>query len=85
MNTLCYPIFAGTLVENPGVVPKANACDPSAGEYMRTALDTLKQFIDKRCINIEKCNDIKDNYTEVILRFYEGDVPMMICSNNTSL
>ena len=83
MNTLCYPIFAGTLAENPEVVPKANACDPSAGEYTRTAFETLKQFIDKGCINIEKCNEITDNYTAVILRFYEGDVPMMICTGDT--
>ncbi len=83
MNTLAYPIFAGTLAENPEMVSLANKCDPKAGEYMRTALETLSRLINEGCINLEKCNDIKDNYTEVILRFFEGDVPMMICTGDT--
>ena len=83
MNTLAYPIFAGTLAKNPEVVSLANQCDPRAGEYMRPALTTLSDLIDKGCINLEECNKINDNYTEVILRFFEGDVPMMICTGDT--
>ena len=83
MNTLAYPIFAGTLAKNPEVVSLANQCDPQAGEYMRPALTTLTDLIDKGCINLEECNKINDNYTEVILRFFEGDVPMMICTGDT--
>ena len=29
------------------------------------------------------CDQIGDNYTKVILRFFEGDVPMMICTGDT--
>ena len=83
MNTVAYPLFAEALSENPEMVAPANQCDPAAGEYMRPALETLSQLIDKGCINIEKCNEIGDNYTEVILRFFEGDVPMMICTGDT--
>ena len=83
MNTLAYPIFAGTLAEHPEVVILANNCDPAAGEYMRSALETLTELIDKGCINLEKCDEITDNYTQVILRFFEGDVPMMICTGDT--
>ncbi len=83
MNTVAYPVFAGTLAKNPEKVALANQCDPAAGEYMRTALETLTQLIEKGCINIEKCDEIKDNYTAVILRFFEGDVPMMICTGDT--
>ncbi|MBO4898110.1 MAG: carbohydrate ABC transporter substrate-binding protein [Clostridia bacterium] len=83
MNTVAYPVFAGTLQEHPEMVALANGCDPAAGEYMRTSLETLTQLIDKGCINLEKCAEISDNYTEVILRFYEGDVPMMICTGDT--
>ncbi len=57
--------------------------DPAAGEYMRPALVTLTDLIDKGCINLEECDKISDNYTEVILRFFEGDVPMMICTGDT--
>lgn len=83
MNTVVYPIFAGKLAEHPEMVATANKCDPAAGEFMRPALETLSQLIDKGCINLEKCNAISDNYTEVIMRFYEGDVPMMICTGDT--
>ena len=83
MNTVAYPLFAKALSEKPEMVALANQCDPAAGEYMRSALETLSQLIDKGCINIEKCNEIGDNYTEVILRFFEGDVPMMICTGDT--
>ena len=83
MNTLAYPIFAATLAKNPELVDLANKCDPAAGEYMRPALVTLTDLIDKACINLEECNKINDNYTEVILRFFEGDVPMMICTGDT--
>ena len=83
MNTIAYPIFAGTLAEHPEMVAIANQCDPAAGEYMRPALESLSQLIDQGCINLEKCAEISDNYTEVILRFFEGDVPMMICTGDT--
>jgi len=83
MNTIAYPIFAGTLAEHPEMVAAANRCDPAAGEYMRPALETLSQLIEKGCINTEKCSAISDNYSEVIMRFFEGDVPMMICTGDT--
>lgn len=83
MYNVAYPIFVGTLAAHPEMVEPANQGDPTAGEYMRTALDVVKQLIDKGYVNLEKCNEIADNYTAVILRFFEGDVPMMICKGDT--
>lgn len=83
MNTVVYLGFAGTLAEHPEMVAPANECDPAAGEYMRPALEVLSQLIDKGCVNLEKCDEISDNYAEVIMRFFEGDVPMMICTADT--
>lgn len=83
MNTVVYPICAGTLAEHPEMVVRANQGDPEAGVYMRSALETLSQLIDKGCINLDKCDEIGDNYTKVILRFFEGDIPMMICTGDT--
>ena len=83
MNIVAYPLFAETLAKHPKMVARANQGDPAAGEYMRPALETLSQLIDKGCIRLEKCAEISDNYTEVILRFYNGDVPMMICTGDT--
>jgi multiple sugar transport system substrate-binding protein len=65
------------------MVSLANKCDPAAGEYMRPSLETLSKLIDEGCINLNECNEIGDNYEKVIMRFFEGDVPMMICTGDT--
>ncbi len=83
MNTVAYPLFAATLAENPEVLALANKLDPAAGEYMRPALETVEQLIRNDCIDLDECDKIEDNYTQVILRFFEGDVPMMICTADT--
>lgn len=83
MYTVAYPMFAAALADNPDALAKANALDPAAGEYMRTALEAVDRLIKGGCVDLEKCDEIADNYTKVILRFFEGDVPMMICAGDT--
>ena len=83
MNTVSYPLFVATLAKNPQALALANELDPAAGEYMRPALEAVEKLIQSGCINLEACDQIKDNYTKVILRFFEGDVPMMICTGDT--
>ena len=83
MYTVAYPMFAATLADNPDALALANDLDPAAGEYMRPALEAVEQLMQNGCINLDECNKIEDNYTEVILRFFEGDVPMMICAGDT--
>ena len=83
MYTVAYPIFVAALAENPEALAQANAMDPAAGEYMRTALEAVDQLIKDGCVDLEECDLIADNYTKVILRFFEGDVPMMICAGDT--
>ena len=34
-------------------------------------------------MDLEACSAIENNYDAVILRFFEGDVPMMVCSGDT--
>ena len=82
MNTVAYPMFVAALADNPEALEKANNLDPSAGEYMRTALTTVSELVNK-CIDLTECDKISDNYEKVILRFFEGDVPMMICAEDT--
>jgi multiple sugar transport system substrate-binding protein len=43
----------------------------------------VESVIQNGCIDVKECDKISDNYTEVILRFFEGDVPMMICAGDT--
>lgn len=50
---------------------------------MRGALETVKAVIDEGCASIEECDKISDSYEKVLLRFFEGDVPMMLCNGDT--
>ena len=83
MNILVYPEVVATLAGDSEALRTANEMNPAAGEYMRPALESMMQLIGKGYINLEKCGEISDNYTQVILRFFEGDVPMMICTGDT--
>ncbi len=78
-----YPFFCGTVADDAEAVKKLNALDPSAGEYMRPTLEKLEQFLGDGCVDLDACAEIEDNYDAVILRFFEGDVPMMTCSGDT--
>ena len=77
-----YPFFCGTIAQDAEAVEKLNAMDPSAGEYMRPALEKILQFLADGCVDPNACAAIENNYDAVILRFFEGDVPMMICSGD---
>ena len=83
MYTVAYPLFVATLAKTPQAFALANDLNPAAGEYMRPALEVVEKLIKNNCVNLEECNKISDNYTKVILRFFEGDVPMMICAGDT--
>lgn len=83
MYTVAYPLFVATLADKPEALKMANNLDPAAGEYMRPALEVVECLIQNGCVDLNECNKIEDNYTQVILRFFEGDVPMMICSGDT--
>ena len=83
MYTVAYPLFAAGLAKDPEALALANDLDAAAGEYMRPALEAVEQLIQSGCIDLGACDQIEDNYTQVILRFFEGDVPMMICAGDT--
>ena len=78
-----YPFFCETMADDAEAVEKFNALDPSAGECMRPTLEKMEQFLNDGCANLDACAEIEDNYEAVILRFFEGDVPMMACSGDT--
>ena len=78
-----YPFFCGTVAKDKEAVEKLNALDPSAGEYIRPSLEKIVQFLNACRIDLDACDQIENNYDAVILRFFEGDVPMMTCSGDT--
>ena len=71
------------MAQDEEAVRELNTLDPSAGEYMRPSLEKMVQFLSDGCVDLEACEEIEDNYEAVILRFFEGDVPMMTCSGDT--
>ena len=81
-NLAGYPYFCGTIANDAEAVKKLNALDPSAGVYMRPTLEKMEQFLNDCSVDLDACNAIENNYEAVILRFFEGDVPMMICSGD---
>ena len=83
MNAIAYPMFVAELAKNPEALNLANNLDPKAGEYMRGALTAVDQLVKNGSINIEECDKIGDNYEKVLLRFFDGDVPMMVCNGDT--
>ena len=82
-NLSIYPYFCSTVAQDADAVAQLNALDPSAGEYMRPALEKVEQFLNDCGVDIEACDEIENNYDAVILRFFEGDVPMMTASGDT--
>ena len=91
MNTVAYPMAVEALSKDATALEKANAKaskpgeieDTTAGEFMRGSLEKVKALFDNGAVDIEECNKIEDNYSKVLLRFFEGDVPMMVCGGDT--
>ena len=82
-SLMSYPFFCETVAHDAEAVKKLNSLDPSAGEYMRPTLEKIEQFLNDGCVDLNACAEIENNYDAVILRFFEGDVPMMTASGDT--
>ena len=80
MSPLIYAYFTKDVMNNPEAISKLNKLEPEAGEYMRSTLDWIYEFKKYDFLDLDECGKIKDNYSAVIMRFFEGDVPMMLAS-----
>ena len=70
--------------KNPESVAKLNSLDPSAGEYMKPTLEKVDDMMKHGCFNLDVCNELEDGYNALILRFFEGDIPMALSSADTA-
>ncbi|MBQ3913248.1 MAG: carbohydrate ABC transporter substrate-binding protein [Lachnospiraceae bacterium] len=78
-----FPMFCAGVIGKADSVQALNSLDSSAGELMRPALERIRAFIDAGYIDPAVCaEEIKDDYNAVIMRFFEGDVPMMLGSGD---
>ncbi|MCR4598663.1 MAG: extracellular solute-binding protein [Acetatifactor sp.] len=86
-SDLLYPMFYPYFCKQVQGIEKAlsdmNEMKSGAGEYRRDTLELVADFMSHGYVDLEACNELKDNYDAVILRFFEGDVPMMLASGNT--
>ncbi len=80
---LFYPYFCAQIKGNAKALEDLNEMKPGSGEYMRSAMELTADFMSHGFINLEECDKLANNYEAVILRFFEGDVPMMLASGNT--
>ena len=80
---LYYPYFCAQIQGDQTAIDRLNAMEGGAGEYMRSALELAQDFASHEFMNLEQCSALKDDYNAVILRFFEGDVPMMFASSST--
>ena len=83
LYSLFFPHFCGSIAGNTSAIQALNKLDPNAGEYMRSSLNIINDFISRGYVNLDNCNALKDDYNAVIQRFFEGDIPMMFSSVNT--
>ena len=80
---LFYPYFCSQIQGKEQALQEMNELKPEAGEYMRGTLELVADFVGHDFLNLESCDALENNYEAVILRFFEGDVPMMLATGNT--
>ncbi len=82
-NNFVYPMYAHNVIKNNDKLAALNNFEPGSGELMRPALERLDEFVKSDCIDVAKCQEeISDEYDQVIMRFFEGDVPMMLAAGD---
>lgn len=81
--SLYYPDFIGEVFHDEKAVGELNDMAPSAAEYTRGSLELAEDFMSRGYVDIESCNALENDYDAVIMRFFEGDVPIMMATANT--
>ena len=83
MFPLFYPYFCAQIQGDQATIQAMNGMESGVGEKMRDALTLVRDFMQLGYVDLEACNQLENDYNAVILRFFEGDVPMMFASGNT--
>ena len=81
--SFAFPMFCDNVIRHPESVGPLNDGDSSAGEMLRPSLEKLQTFVELGYLDPAVCSEeIEDDYNAVIMRFFEGDVPMMLGSGD---
>ena len=81
--SLYFPYFCAQVNGNETALKNLNSMAAGAGEYMRSSLELASDFMSRGFVDIESCNTLENDYNAVIMRFFQGDIPMMLASGNT--
>ena len=79
---LTFPYFCSSISTIPGSVPLLNSLDREAGKYLKPVLDFTEDFMNSGALDLEFCGTLKNNYNDVIMRFFEGDIPIVACNGD---
>lgn len=75
--------FLSNIHQNRAAVTAINNKTPEAEQYLRPTLEFVQKFVNQGFIDIEKSDAITNGYDNVIMRFFEGDIPFMFTNANT--
>lgn len=82
LYTMFYPHLCAELKSKQGSVDALNNHKEGCGEYAKSTLELVSSFWDKKIIDPKDSEPISDNYNAMILRFFEGDIPMMLANGD---
>ena len=79
---LTYPYYCAIIQGQPGLAGRLNALEPEAAAELRPVLEMVQDFMALGYVDLDACNTLANNYEAVILRFFQGDVPMAAVSGD---
>ena len=82
LYTMFYPHLCAELRKQPGSVEALNNHKEGSDQYLKSTLELVSSFWDKKIIDPKDSESIADNYNAMILRFFEGDIPMMLANGD---
>ena len=82
LYTMFYPHLCAELRKQSGSVEELNDHKEGCGKYLRSTLELLSSFREKKIIDPNDSASLEDNYNAMILRFFEGDIPMMLATGD---
>ena len=61
LYSLYFPYFCGSIAGNQTAINELNQLKPEAGEYMRSSLNLITDFMGRNIVNLDNCNEIADD------------------------
>ena len=83
LYAMFYPHLCAELTKQSGSVEALNEHKEGCSEYLRSTMELAYSFWKENIIDPADTKNLEDNYNALILRFFEGDIPMMVSNGDT--